>query len=82
MSSEADDFPIEYYDYIKFYQDSVQPQLKMKGEAYIEWAITETNLVDQLNYLEKKYKLKTVWFEKPDNPDWICIFIKPEQKSL
>jgi len=76
----TDDFPIEYYDYIIFYQDNVQPQLEKKGEAYVELVISELSLEKQLNYLKETYNLKIIWFEKPDDAECICIFIKANKK--
>jgi hypothetical protein len=70
---------IEMYYWDKFHDDNIKNQLEEKGEAYLEWTISKSSLVKQLNYLRSKYKLKIVHFPKESNPDCICIFIKPKQ---
>lgn len=68
---------VQQYNWDKFYNDSVKPQLEKKGEAYIEWLISKNDLVKQINYLRSKYKLKIVHFPKELTPGgWTCIFIR------
>ena len=72
---EQEQIDVYYWD--KFYNDNVKGQIEEKGEAYIEWLISKSSLVKQMNYLRTKYNLDIVHFPKEGNPYKTCIFIKP-----